>query len=145
MARLALTILILAAPLLGGCALMMADRSWSVELKDDDAQVVAETIAALVADRIPADGKPMVVSPAGIASYDQLEARLATALKKRGFGVDPPEATNGHSLRYLLTLYGEGYLLRVTLDDAEASTILARGDKGELLAAAPLALREDRR
>ena len=52
MARLALILFVLASPLLGGCALMMADRSWSVELKDDDAQVVAETIAALVADRI---------------------------------------------------------------------------------------------
>jgi hypothetical protein len=144
MARLALMVLILAAPLLGGCALMMADRSWSVELKDDDAQVVAETIAALVADRIQADGKPIIVTPAGIASHDGLEARLATALKSRGFRVDPPETGEGHTLRYLLTLYGEGYLLRVTLDDAEASTILARGDNGELLAAAPLALREDR-
>jgi hypothetical protein len=124
--------------------LMMADRSWSVELKDNDAQVVAETIAALVADRIQADGKPIIVAAAGIASHDQLEARLATALQGRGFRVDPPVTGEGHTLRYLLTLYGEGYLLRVTLDDAEASTILARGDNGELLAAAPLALREDR-
>jgi hypothetical protein len=145
MARLALMVLILVAPLLGGCALMMADRSWSVELRDDDAQVVAETIAALVADRIQADGKPINVAAAGIASHGQLEARLATALKSRGFRVDPPEVGTGHTLRYLLTLYGDGYLLRVTLDDAEASTILARGDNGELLAAAPLALREDRR
>jgi hypothetical protein len=122
----------------------MADRSWSVELKDNDAQVVAETIAALVADRIQADGKPIIVAAAGIASHDQLEARLATALQGRGFRVDPPVTGEGHTLRYLLTLYGEGYLLRVTLADAEASTILARGDNGELLAAAPLALREDR-
>jgi hypothetical protein len=145
MARLALILFVLASPLLGGCALMMADRSWSVELKDDDAQVVAETIAALVADRIQADGQPIMVTPAGIASHDGLEARLATALKSRGFRVDPPETGEGHALRYLLTLYGEGYVLRVTLDDAEASTILVRGDNGELLAAAPLALREDRR
>jgi hypothetical protein len=137
-------VLILAAPLLGGCALMMADRSWSVELKENDAQVVAETIAALVADRIQADGKPIIVAAAGIASHDQLEARLATALQGRGFRVDRPVTGEGHTLRYLLTLYGEGYLLRVTLNDAEASTILARGDNSELLAAAPLALREDR-
>jgi hypothetical protein len=136
-------LLLLTSPL-GGCALMMADRSWSVELKDNDAHVVAETIAALVADRIQADGKPISVAAAGIASHDQLEARLAIALKGRGFRVDPPETGEEHALRYLLTLYGDGYLLRVTLDDVEASTILARGDNGELLAAAPLALREDR-
>jgi hypothetical protein len=144
MARLVLMLLLLTLPL-GGCALMMADRSWSVELTDNDAQVVAETIAALVAGRIQVDVKPINVAAAGIASHDGLEARLATALESRGFRVDPPEAAQGHTLRYLLTLYGEGYLLRVTLDDAEASTILARGDNGELLAAAPLALREDRR
>jgi hypothetical protein len=144
MAKLALILFVLASPLLGGCALMMADRSWSVELKDNDAQVVAETIATLVADRIQADGKPISVSPAGIASHDSLEVRLATALQSRGFRVDQPETGEEHALRYLLTLYGEGYLLRVTLDDTEASTILARGDNGELLAAAPLALREDR-
>ena len=143
MVRLALMLFLLASPL-GGCALMMADRSWSVELKDDDAQMVAETIAALVADRIQADGKPIIVAAAGIASHDQLEARLATALQGRGFRVDPPVTGEGHTLRYLLTLYGEGYLLRVTLDDVEVSTILARGDSGELLAAAALALREDR-
>ena len=82
MARLALIVLVLASPLLGGCALMMADRSWSVELKDDDAQVVAETIAALVADRIQADGKPIIVTPAGIASHDGLEARLGDRPQK---------------------------------------------------------------
>jgi hypothetical protein len=144
MRRLAVLVALLIAPLLGGCALGLAQQSGSVGLSEGDATAVAETIAALVADRVGADGKPVALASGVTGSNGMLDAALTQALQARGPHMATAEDAEAHRLRYLLTAYGAGHLLRVTIDGVEVTTILARGGDGALAAAAPLAVREDR-
>lgn len=146
MRQLALMAALLIAPLLGGCALGLAQQSWSAQLSDGDAVAVAETIAALVADRVGADGKPVALASAVTGSNGMLDAALNKALQARGLRMATAEDADAeaHKLRYLLTAYGAGHLLRVTIDGIEVTTILARGGDSALAATTPLAVREDR-
>jgi hypothetical protein len=144
MRRLVFVAALLFAPLLGGCALGLAKQSWSHELSADDAAAVADTIAALVVDRVGADRKPVAFAPASTSSDGTLDTSLTGALQTRGLRMATAEDAEAHKLRYLLTTYGDGQLLRVTVDGVELTTILARGPDGTLAAAAPLAVREDR-
>ena len=127
---------LLIAPLLGGCALGLAQPSWTAELSDGDAVAVADTIAALVADRVGADGKPVALASGVTGSNGMLDAALTQALQARGLRMATAEDGEAPKLRYLLTAYGAGHLLRVTIDGIEVTTILARGTGGEPSAAA---------
>ena len=77
-----------------------------VELKDDVAQVVAETIAALVADRIQRTASrslsPRLVSPVMTVWRQGCDRAQKPRLRRRA------AESARDILRYLLTLYGEG-------------------------------------
>jgi hypothetical protein len=130
---------------LSACGLIRANASWVEDMPEQHATSIAGIIAALAEERIPPGGRPVRLAPAPITpSGDILAARLKSALEARGYRL-ATEETDGEahdSLRYLITAYQEGYLLRVTAGGAETSTLLKPGPDGQLVANAPLSVRE---
>ncbi len=141
--RAALIILASLLPL-AACAAFRQDQSWSDELSKGDAAQIAVTIGAFLVERVPSrDGKPLAIAPASGATAKEMEALLREQLAQHGYSLATTEAApEAHRLRYLITKYGGGYALRMTLDAAEASIALSRLESGELVASAPLAVRE---
>jgi hypothetical protein len=130
---------------LAACALFRPESSWSDDLSKDDAAQIAGTIAALVLQRLPLEaGKPIAIAPASGTTGKEVEALLGKELEAHGYKLARSERTpaEAHGLRFLITKYGSGYTLRVTLDAAEATTALTRVSGGALVANAPLAVRE---
>jgi hypothetical protein len=135
--------LILAVVSLGACAMFRPNLSWAEDLGEADAANVAEMVAARVADSVPSGGKPVaLVAPAAGRSGNPFAEQLIAALEARGTEmVDETSAKDAHRLRYVLTAYQDGYVLRIILDDTESSAMLSRGTGGQLMAVAPLAVR----
>ncbi len=135
---------LIAAASLSACALLRANASWVEDLEDPDAQIVAVTVAAWVANRIAPGEKPILLEPPAIAQSDRLTPKLKSQLEAQGysFAAEDAHASDVHHLRILITAYSSGYVLRVSLDDTEASTLLSRGGDGQLVASVPLAVRE---
>ena len=139
-------LIILAAVLsLAACAAFREDRSWSDDIAKEDAAQIAGTVAALIVERVPADGSPLIaIAPATGVTGKEVEALLCKELEQHGYKLAKTEGTpaEAHRLRYLITKYGSGYALRVTLDGAEATTAFSRLGGGQLVASAPLAVKE---
>ena len=138
-------LIILAALLpLTACAAFHAERSWSDDLGKGDAAEIAGTIAALIVERVPTDGELIALAPATGATGKEVETLLGKELEQHGYKLAKTEAkpAEAHHLRYLITKYGNGYALRVTLDGVEATTAFSRMSGGQLVASAPLAIRE---
>jgi hypothetical protein len=139
-------LIILAAVLsLAGCAAFRQERSWSDDLAKEDAAQIAGTVAALIVERVPANGSTLIaIAPATGATGKEVEALLGKELEQHGYKLAKTEATpaGAHRLRYLITKYAGGYALRVTLDGAEATTAFSRLGGGQLVASAPLTVRE---
>ena len=131
---------------LGACAMLGTNQSYMDDLPAADTSIIAATVAAMVADRIAPEDKPVALVPLSFSqSGNPFAGELKSALEARGYRVVEEEAgeTDVYSLRYLLTDYQGSYVLRVHLDDTETTTLLSRGNNGQLLASAPLAMRED--
>jgi hypothetical protein len=130
---------------LSACGLIRTNTSWVDDMPEQHAASIAEMIATLAVERIPPGSKPLRLAPAPLTqSGSTLTASLTSALKARGYQL-ATEETDGedhHSLRYLVTAYEEGYLLRVTAGGTETSTLLKPGAVGQLIATAPLSVRE---
>ena len=130
---------------LAACAAFRAERSWSDDLAKEDAAQVAGTVATLVAERVsPKDGKLIAIAPANGTSGNEVDSLLSKTLQERGYRLAKVEEKSAevHHLRYLITKYGSDYVLRISLDGAEATTAFSRMQSGELVAGAPLAIRE---
>ena len=139
------SLIILAALLpLTACAAFHAERSWSDDLGKGDAAQIAGTIAALIVERVPTDGELIALAPATGVTGKDVETLLGKELEQHGYKLAKTEAKPAevHRLRYLITKYGSGYALRVTLDGVEATTAFSRMSGGQLVASAPLAIRE---
>jgi hypothetical protein len=128
---------------LSGCMLAL-HPTVPAELSDRDAQFIADTIAALVADRIASGQKIALTGVPGATGDDRLDAGIRAAIERRGFVLQETTASTEvpHALRYWLTSYDRSYLLRVSIDGTELSCLLSRGQSGELKAEAPLSVRE---
>lgn len=139
-------LIILAAVLpLAACAAFRQERSWSDDLGKEDAAQIAGTVAALIVERAPPKGSKLIaIAPATGTTGKEVEVLLGKELEQHGYKLAKTEATpaEAHHLRYLITKYGSGYALRVTLDGAEATTAFSRMTGGQLVASAPLAVRE---
>jgi hypothetical protein len=139
-------LIVLAALLpLTACALFRPESSWSDDLGKEDVAQIAGTIAALVVQRLPLeDGKPIAIAPASGTTGKEVEAVLGKELEGHGYRLARSEPTpaGAHRVRFLITKYGSGYTLRVTLDTAEATTAFSRMSGGLLVANAPFAVRE---
>jgi hypothetical protein len=134
---------ILAIASLSAC-MFKTEASWSDELSERDSKSLAGTLAGLVTARIAPGEKPILLVPAANSDGKHLTAELKSLLESRGYALADGEQKlkDAHRLRYLVTAYTGGYVLRVTLGGAEASTMLSRGSDGQLIASAPLAVRE---
>jgi hypothetical protein len=133
---------------LSACGLIRPNASWVDDMPQQHATRIAEMIARLTVERIPPSSKPLRLAPAPLTqSGDTLTASLTSALKARGYRLLTEETgpLDHDSLRYLVTAYEEGYLLRVTAGGAETSTLLKLGAGGQLIANAPLSVRETTR
>ena len=142
--RARLSILATVLPLTA-CAAFHAERSWSDDLGKGDAAQIAGTIAALLVERgPPTDGKLIALAPATGATGKDVEALLGKELEQHGYKLAKSEAkpAEAHRRRYLITKYGSGYALRVTLDGVEATTAFSRMSGGQLATSAPLTIRE---
>ena len=126
---------------LSGCVLALHPTTLSAELSDPDIAFIADTIAALVADRIAAGRSIVLTDPAG---DDRLGAKVKAAIEHRGYPVQGNGASteDRHALTYLLTSYDRSVLLRVTIDGTEISCLLSRSANGGLKAETPLSVRE---
>ncbi len=130
---------------LAACAAFREERSWSDDLTNGDADQIAGAVAALVVERMPPDSSKLIaIAPATGATGEEVEALLGKELQAHGYTLAKAQEKSAetHHLRYLLTKYGGGYALRVTLDGAEATTAFSRLGGGQLVASAPFAVRE---
>jgi hypothetical protein len=142
-----LIFVILAVASLGACALFRVDGSWAEDLSEREAASAGEILAALIADRIPPGGRAiLLIKPSSPSLKDALNAQLASLLEARGYAIaDSEKPGDAHRLRYLITAFEGSFVLRVTIDGGEVSTVLKRAEDGILIATAPLSVREDRR
>jgi hypothetical protein len=141
-------LIVIAMASLSACGLIRPNASWVDDMPERHAASIAEMIATLAVERIPPGSKPLRLVPAPLTqSGSTLTASLTSALEARGYRLLTNETEGeGHdSLRYLVTAYENGYLLRVTAGGAETSTLLKPGADGQLIATAPLSVRETAR
>jgi hypothetical protein len=138
-------LIMIAIASLSACGLIRPNASWVDDMPQQHAASIAEIIATLTVEGIPRGSKPLRLAPAPLTqSGDILTASLTSALEARGYRLIT-EATEGEDhdgLRYLVTAYENGYLLRVTAGGAETSTLLKLRADGQLIANAPLSVRE---
>jgi hypothetical protein len=138
-------LIMMAIASLSACGLIRPNSSWVDDMPQRHATSIAEIIATLAVERIPPGSKPVRLAPAPLTqSGDTLTASLTSALEARGYRLVTEETgpQDHYSLRYLVTAYQNGYLLRVTAGGAETSTLLKLGADGQLIATAPLSVRE---
>jgi hypothetical protein len=138
-------LIMIAMASLSACGLIRPNASWVDDMPKQHAVSIAEMIASLAIERIPTDSKPLRLAPAPLTqSGDILTASLTSALEAKGYRLltEETEGEAHDSLRYLVTAYENGYLLRVTAGGAESSTLLKLGADGQLIATAPLSVRE---
>jgi uncharacterized lipoprotein YmbA len=138
-------LIMIAMASLSACGLIRPNASWVDDMPQKHAASIAEIIAMLAVERIPPGSKPLGLAPAPLTqSGDTLTASLTSALKARGYRLltEETDGEDHHSLRYLVTAYQGRYLLRVTAGGAETSTLLKPGPDGQLIATAPLSVRE---
>jgi len=135
---------LIAALVMSGCALASANGSFVADLPEKDAVPISTRIAELAAQRLPRGAKILVVPAASDnAATKDVAARLDEALRARGLAIaGEREAGDSHALRYEVTQYGGAWLVRVHLDDAEATTMMTRKRDGVLIATSPLTVRE---
>jgi hypothetical protein len=141
-------LIMIAMASLSACGLIRPNASWVDDMPQKHAASIAEIIAMLAVERIPPGSKPLRLAPAPLTqSGSILTASLTSALEAKGYRLvtDETEGEAHESLRYLMTAYENGYLLRVTAGGAETSTLLKPGADGQLIATAPLSVRETAR
>jgi hypothetical protein len=134
--------LVFIAALMSGCAVGSGNSYVAPLRQPADAEVLADDIAAFVAMRLPGASSTVALDPTPLSQAgNAVTASLATALRHRGFGVAEEigtAPTGAHRLRYLVTSFDDGDLVRLTLDGkAEGSRFFVRNTAGGLQASGP--------
>jgi hypothetical protein len=135
-----LLIVLLATALLSGCGVFRPETSWVDDVANRDAAQLSLRIAEVAASRLAPGDRVRLASHRGNGG-EAMSAHMKAALQSRGLTV-VEGSSDAHALRYVVSRYGEGLLLRVRLDDAEATTVLKQGRNGELITSTPLTLRK---
>lgn len=140
-ARLAL--LLTAPAFLAACAMNRGGSYVGRIGKPGDAQVLASSMAAFVASRLPAASTNLVLDPTPSGQAGNLVTlALVADLRDRGFAIaDGRQGGAGgvHHIRYLVTPLESGDLMRVSIDgNARASRFFVRNTNGGLQAGGPL-------
>jgi len=146
MHRLAIPLcLALAAISLAGCSLIRPTESWVEMGADGDAVPLSETIVVFVAQSVPVAGGAAIIlaAPPATQAANLVSLQVREKLEARGYTIAAGDAAARHRLRYLISTYGNGIILRITLDETEASVLFARDSGGLLRAGAPLAMRQN--
>ena len=145
MGKLNLVLCLCVPALLGACALSLQGDSWADDVSTEDAAAVVAVVEAQISNlTAPGDGAVFIASDSGPATIP-IRAQIGTALKARGYIIADASdnASHAHTLRYQLTTYEGGYILRVFIDDTVTTTHLVKGRSGQLATASSLvAIRE---
>lgn len=134
---------LLAALALGGCALFSPTPSWVEEVNEADATELADAITGFLKQQWPVASTTLVLEPPEQAD-NPLTPALEEALRQAGFALADPKAEvpGAHRLRYLVSPMGAGVLLRLQVDQTEASRWFVRDRAGALEAASPFTVRD---
>ncbi len=136
---------LLLAGALAGCAPFGMDRSY-VEgpFAPGDSETLAADMAGFVRSRLPAASSTVVLDPLPThQSGDPVAPAFAEGLRRVGFAVAASEAAppGAHRIRYLVTPFENGTLVRLTIDATDATRHFVRSDAG-LQARGPFMVRE---
>ena len=128
--------------LLAGCGLFRPTGSWVELAAESDSGPLSEAIVVFVAQSVPENGASIVLASApSEQNGNRVSLEVREKLLTRGYQL-ADNGTAGHRLHYYVSKYGDRTLLRVTLNDTEASVLFARDAGGALRAAAPLTMRQ---
>jgi hypothetical protein len=139
-------LVLLAASLLGGCALG-SSGSYVANLRAPaDAQVLASGMVDFVAAELPAASSTISLDPTPSGQQkNALTPALLRDLRQRGFAIaDGNQADQAgiHHLRYLVTPLEGGVLVRLSIDDrTQAARFFAPNTAGSLQAGGPFMVR----
>ena len=128
---------------LGACATGVP--SYVALSSDSDATIVADDVAAFVADQMPAGAAKIAVyvAPGG---NDTFAPKLMAALQAQDMTIESGSGATApgvHQLRYQIDRLGQGELVRIELDGRTAAQLLTRDGAGSLEPSGPFTLRAE--
>ncbi|MEO9231582.1 MAG: hypothetical protein ABI216_21890 [Devosia sp.] len=146
-------ILLMVAVSLSGCA-SIKDRFASMsaqtnpdssyvfkEISGADSELVAKVVTVFLSSQLPA-AKTILGMNSSNTAFDSM---LRDMLAQRGFGVSQSGAPGSVPVRYLVTVFQNGILVRLRYQDKEISQLYDRTDSGSLSLHARFAIREVRK
>lgn len=136
---------ILLAGALAGCVPFEMNRSYvDGPFAPGDSETLAADMAGFVKSRLPAASSTVVLDPlSNEQSGNALTPVFAEALRKAGFAVAAWSGATpaAHRIRYLVTPFENGTLVRLTIDATDAARHFVRSSAG-LQARGPFMVRE---
>ena len=136
---------ILLAGVLTGCAPFGMDRSYvDGPFDPGDSETLAAVMAGFVRSRLPTASSTVVLDPLPAhQSGNALAPAFAEGLRQAGFAVAASAAApaGAHRIRYLVTPFENGTLVRLTIDATDAARHFVRSEAG-LQARGPFMVRE---
>lgn len=136
---------LLLAGALAGCAPFGMDRSYvDGPFAPGDSETLAAVMAGFVRSRLPAASSTVALDPlSNEQSANALTPVFAEALRQAGFAVAASSAVpaGAHRIRYLVTPFETGTLVRLTVDATDAARHFVRSEAG-LQARGPFMVRE---
>lgn len=144
-------ILLVTALLLTACAASRSNLSYiESSVTADDAQTLARDIVDFLTDSLPPARTTIVLYPPNTKekdTQDVLTAALLPALSDRGYGVmlidssaDTADST-GIPLRYLVSSFNGGLLLRLQYQGNEVSRYYSKDSNAQLFSGVPYTVR----
>jgi hypothetical protein len=144
------TIILAAVAALGlaGCAAMQpVTASYVAPVTPTDTMPLVQSIASFVGDQLPVGRSTLLLEPPPANQQaNTLTPALTTVLHARGYAIaaDAKAAPSSHHVRYLVTPLFDGILVRVNIDKTEGSRMFQHDKAGNLVAYAPMAVRNDK-
>lgn len=153
MRRFRIALVCLAAAMLAGCVASSTASYVTTGLSEADAQTLAADVATHLRSALPAARSTLALQPTG--ATDAFTPVLAEKLRAAGYGVAASaEATHGGDgaqpaagqtreivLRYLVSPFDAGVVLRLQYQGVEASRFYSRTAGGALGAGSPFTVR----
>lgn len=143
-----LALALLPFAMLGGCAVQQAGAPVSYvapAIGANDARAIAADVTTHLAQQLPPARTTLVLYAPG---RDAAVSELSDALRSFGFGVyvaSPRKgeaAAAGTALRYLVSPFDDGVIVRLQYQHREDARFYARSTDGSLIAASPFTVRE---
>lgn len=136
---------LLLAGALAGCAAGRVDSSYvNAAFAPGDSETLATAMAGFVKSRLPAASSTVILDRlSDEQSGNALTPVFAEGLRQAGFAVAASAAAppGAHRIRYLVTPFENGTLVRLTIDGTDAARHFVRSNAG-LQARGPFMVRE---